>query len=243
MENSEVSEINTESPLDDFLVTPENTAVEKQGSSPKLEDVPSFVPETKSLIKALIFGSPDYLTAKRLKELLEEDIDTKTIRDFVKEINKDFLAANEPFEIVESNNSFRFRSRTEYHHWIKKLFRESSSRRLSPAALEILSIVAYKQPITKAEIEEIRGVSVDGTLKGLLDRKLIAISGKSEKIGNAFEYGTTKEFMHYFGVNNINQDLPKLSEFEELVQSTALIPQVENGEIKEMEQADVEEEA
>ncbi len=214
------------------------------GQAPVLEEYPSFAPSPEQLVKGLIFASSDFLSAQRIKELTEGALDLKTIRQAVKTINAKFIEHDEPYEIFEANNSYRFRTKSEYHPWIKKLFKESSARRLSQAALEILSIVSYKQPITKAEIEDIRGVNVDGTLKGLLDRKLVAIAGKSDKIGNPFNYGTTKLFLQYFGINSINQDLPKLSEFEELIQSAALLPQVSpEGELEEFDQDEVEEEA
>ncbi|MFC1585774.1 SMC-Scp complex subunit ScpB [Fibrobacterota bacterium] len=208
-----------------------------------VEDISGPEPEPEALIKAVIFASPDYVSIHTLKEILGGDYAAATIKQIISGINAKLNEDHEPFEIVEANKSFRFRTRSQYYPWIRKLFKATGARRLSQAALEILALVAYKQPITKAEIEDIRGVSVDGVLKGLLDRKLIAILGTTDKIGNAFNYGTTKEFLQYFGINRIPQDLPKLSEFENLVNSTALLPQISrDGEMTQGEQNEVDEE-
>ncbi len=193
---------------------------------PVLTDVHEFTPKPEALVKALIFASPDFVNIQTLKKILGQGWDVPKIRQVVKSIIAKMETDGEPFEIVEVNNSYHFRTKPRFYPWIKQLFREAGARKLSQAALEILALVAYKQPITKAEIEEIRGVNVDGPLKGLLDRKLIAIVGKSEKIGNPFEYGTTKKFLQYFNINKVPEDLPKLSEFDELIKSTQLLPQV-----------------
>lgn len=185
----------------------------------------SFVPESKALLKALLFASPEYIPMATLREILGGP-DANQIRVLLKEIQKELFAAGEPFEIQEINRTYLMRTKSEYYPWIRKLYREAGARKLSQAALEILALVAYKQPITKAEIEEIRGVNVDGPLRGLLERKLIQITGKSDKIGSAFTYGTTKEFCQYFGISRVPEDLPKLAEFENLIAASNLIPQM-----------------
>jgi segregation and condensation protein B len=203
-------------------------------TEPAVEDVHSYRPDTESLIKAILFASPEYVSQNTIKEILGNDLEIPEIRKVIKNINLKLSKENEPFEIAEANNSFCLRTRSQFHPWIKKLFRESNARKLSPAALEILSLVAYKQPITRAEIENIRGVNVDGVIKGLLEKKLITITGRSDCIGSPLTYGTTKEFLKYFGINRVPQDLPKLSEFEDLISSTDLLPQIsKEGEIIE----------
>jgi segregation and condensation protein B len=221
--------------------SPIGDIVEEVDSGKEVHDL-EFIPDPENLIKAMIFASPEFVTVTTLKKILGPEWDVRRIRACIKIINDSLRIHNEPFEVIEVNNSFRYRTQTQYYPWVKQLFKESNSRRLSPAALEILSIVAYKQPITKAEVEEIRGVNVDSALKGLLDRKLIAIIGKSDKIGGAYNYGTTKEFMQYFGINNVPSDLPKLSEFEELISSSALLPQMSpEGNMVAQDQNEVEE--
>jgi segregation and condensation protein B len=200
-----------------------------QVQEPVLEDIPGFDPEPEALIKAMIFASPEFVNVNTIKEIMGRGWDAVKIRETIKNINAKLSQDDEPFEIVEVSNSFRYRTRTQYYPWIKRLFKEAGARKLSQAALEILALVAYKQPITKAEIEDIRGVTVDGVLKGLLERRLITITGKADKIGGAFTYGTTKEFLRYFNINRVPQDLPKLSEFEDLINSTALLPQISSS--------------
>ncbi len=205
-----------------------------------IQDIHEFAPDPEALIKALIFSTPEYISVKTIKEVVET-LDSHQIRTYIKKINQKLTQNNEPFEIVETNNTYRFRTRPTYYPWVRKLYKEAATRRLSPAALEILAIIAYKQPITKAEVEDIRGVNVDGTLRGLLDKKLVSITGKSEKVGNAFTYGTTKEFLQYFNINKVPDDLPKLSEFENMIQNSALIPQINrSGDVVEMSE-DIEE--
>lgn len=194
------------------------------------DEAPEYIADPKKLIKALLFSSSEYLSIAQMKEIMP-GYDTPTIQKYIKEINREIKDADEPFEIKEVNRTYLFRTKSMYYPWVKKLFKETGSRKLSQAALEILALVAYKQPITKAEIEEIRGVNVDGPLRGLLERKLIHITGKSDKIGSAFTYGTTKNFCQYFGISRVPEDLPKLTEFENLISSSNLIPQFnEEGE-------------
>jgi segregation and condensation protein B len=120
---------------------------------------------------------------------------------------------------------------------VRKLFKDTNPRRLSQASLETLAIIAYKQPITKAEIEAIRGVNVDGCMKSLLEKKLVDVNARTDAMGGAFSYSTTREFMRYFGVSRVPDDLPRLSEFEAIVNAQALIPQVaSDGTLVEMTQ-------
>ena len=209
---------------------------------PVVQDLPEFIPNPEALIKALLFSSPEYLNIKLLKELME-GYDAAAIRKYIKNINKKLAAEDEPFEIIEVNGNFRFRTKAAYHPWLKKMFKDAGARRLSQAALEILAIVAYKQPISKAEIEDIRGVNVDGTLRGLLEKKLICITGKSDRIGSAYAYGTSKEFLLYFNINKVPDDLPKLSEFENMINNSDLIPQIsKESDVVEIESDETEEE-
>ncbi len=197
----------------------------------------SWKPDPEKLFQSLVFASPEFLHYKVLREIMGEEWDVARLRQLAKAVNLRMVENEEPFEIIEINGTFRFRTLTRYYPWVRKLFKDQSPRRLSQAALETLAIVAYKQPITKAEVEAIRGVNVDGSLKSLLDKKLIDISGRSDAIGSAFTYATTQEFMKYFGINKVPDDLPRLSEFEELVNAQALIPQIRpSGEVAEGEQ-------
>ena len=154
-----------------------------------------------------------------------------------KMVNKKFEEQEMPFEVAEVDATFRIRTRTQFYPWTRKLFKETNPRRLSQASLETLAIIAYKQPITKAEIESIRGVNVDGCMKSLMEKKLVDVNGRSDSLGSAFTYSTTREFMRYFGINRVPDDLPRLSEFEAIVNAQALIPQMgADGGLVEMAQ-------
>ena len=197
---------------------------EKQGIASK--------EELANIIQALIFASPDTVTLKKLKDLIGDFLEIQAVRDSVILSNELLTSINSPFEIVEQAKGFRFRTRKRYYSWIKKLFgSDQQIRKLSQAGLETLSIIAYKQPITKAEMESVRGVSCDGPLKSLLDKKLIALGGRSESVGQAFQYITTKEFLKYFGLNKIPDDLPRLQELDDLIHANELIPQIKGGKV------------
>jgi segregation and condensation protein B len=156
---------------------PENAA-EEEG-----ESEPVWVPEPDKLLCSLLFASHEYQTARGLREIMGDEWDTPRLRQLVRKLNRDLESSGLPFEVVEVEGTFRLRTQPQYFPWTRKLFKDSSPRRLSQASLETLAIVAYKQPITKAEIESIRGVNVDGSLKTLLDKKLIDIGRRSDSLG------------------------------------------------------------
>lgn len=201
------------------------------------EAEPAWTPEPAKLLCALLFASNEYLSGRALKEIIGEDWDLPSLRRLMKQSNKDLEEQGQPFEIMEVDGTFRMRTRTQYYPWVRRLFKESNPRRLSQASLETLAIIAYKQPITKAEIEAIRGVNVDGCMKSLLEKKLVDVNGRTDAMGGAFTYSTTREFMRYFGVNRVPDDLPRLTEFEAIVNAQALIPQIgPDGSVIEVEQ-------
>ena len=173
--------------------------------------------------------------------LFRSEWDTPRLRQLVRKLNRDLEAGDLPFEVIEIEGTFRMRTLPQYFPWTRKLFKDASPRRLSQAALETLAIVAYKQPITKAEIESIRGVNVDGSLKTLLDKKLVDIGRRSDSLGQAFTYHTTRDFLRYFGISRMPDDLPRLSEFEGILNAQSLIPQMgTDGEVHEVVRAENE---
>lgn len=197
----------------------------------------AWTPEPANLLCALLFASNEYLSGRALKEIMGDDWDLPSLRRLTKQANKNLEEQNQPFEVFEVDGTFRIRTRTQYYPWVRRLFKESNPRRLSQASLETLAIIAYKQPITKAEIEAIRGVNVDGCMKSLLEKKLVDVNSRSDAMGGAFTYSTTREFMRYFGVNRVPDDLPRLTEFEAIVNAQALIPQIgPGGSVIEVEQ-------
>jgi segregation and condensation protein B len=182
----------------------------------EIEQTCEAAPDTLRILEALLFASDDLLTAARLKAVLPGGPDARAIRTMVDRINCQLQKERHPFEIVEIGGGYQFKTIAYYHPWVRQIFQEKISRRLSIQALECLSIIAYRQPLSKAEIEAIRGVISDGAMKTLLERRLITVTGRSEKVGRPLLYGTTQDFLKYFGLNKIG-DLPKIEEFEAMV--------------------------
>ena len=169
--------------------------------------------ENLRILEALLFASDEPLSALKLKTVLPEQPDSRIVRKMVDEINVQLQKERHPFEIVEVAGGYQFKTVPYYHTWIRQLFKEKTQRRLSAQTLETLAIIAYNPGSTKAEIETIRGVECDGAMKTLLERRLITITGRSEKAGRPLLYSTTAEFLAHFGLNAL-VDLPKIEEFE-----------------------------
>jgi segregation and condensation protein B len=168
------------------------------------------------ILEAILFASDELLTTARLKTILPNNPDAREINGMVEKINRQLQNERHPFEIVEIGGGYQFKTVAYYHPWVRQIFKEKASKRLSIQALECLSIIAYRQPLSKAEIEAIRGVLSDGAMKTLLEKRLVTITGRSEKVGRPLLYGTTPEFLKYFGLNKIS-DLPRIEEFEAMV--------------------------
>ena len=168
-----------------------------------------------NLIEALIFASDKSITAEEilqvLTEILQEPIEIKFILKQIEQIRIKYLQLDLAIELVQLNGGYQFLTKKEYYGAINQLQIQRSKKKLSQAALETLSIIAYKQPITKLEIEQIRGVNCDYTVQKLLEKELISISGKAETIGKPLLYTTSSLFMDYFGINSTN-DLPQINE-------------------------------
>jgi segregation and condensation protein B len=170
-------------------------------------------------IEALIFASDKPLTSMEITELLnnafgfmEDKLTLEQVSTGVEGIVEKYKAEFYPFEVRESGGGWQFLSKKEYHKTIAQLNGEKFLKRLSTAALETLAIVAYKQPITKGEIESIRGVNSDYSIQKLLEKELIVIIGRNEEMaGKPLIYSTSKTFMDYFGINQA-ADLPRLRE-------------------------------
>ena len=165
-------------------------------------------------IEALIFASPEPITLKQLTKLLDSEPkeDVKAALDAVK------ARYNRPggLQLVDVAGGFQIVTRPELHEWVRRLFHERTTQKLSVAALETLAVIAYKQPVTSPEIAEIRGVNTSGVLATLIDRKLVKIVGRKQVVGRPFMYGTTREFLERFGLNDLS-DLPKVEDMSELL--------------------------
>lgn len=194
-----------------------------------------------SIIEALIFSSDDPLKSvdivKAIKGIDGEEIEIQSseIEELIDNLNNSYDEKKLPFKIVKVAGGFLFATRQEYAKYIGYLSSEKSKRRLSQAALETLAIIAYKQPITKPELEKIRGVNSDYILNTLLEKKLITISGRSESVGRPLLYTTTDEFLMYFGLNKIS-DLPKPREIEEIMNDEDFLEQKRKILMNEIEE-------
>lgn len=198
-------------------------------------------------IEALIFASDRPLTNVELLEMLNNALgfieDRATIEQVdaaVEGIREKYSAEFYAFEVKQSGGGWQFLTKKDYHKTVAQLNGDKFLKRLSVAALETLAIIAYKQPITKSEIESIRGVNCDYAVQKLLEKDLVIISGRNEDaVGKPLIYATSKSFMDYFGINS-PADLPKISEvlMEELVQATAV--NVMNSEEGKLEDTDTD---
>ena len=170
--------------------------------------------ELKGIIEALIFASPEPVTIKTLVRLL----DTEPKEDIVQALDELKQDYDRPggLQIVEVAGGYQIVTRPELHEWVRRLFHERTTQKLSVAALETLAVVAYKQPVTGPEIAEIRGVGISGVIATLMERKLIKIVGRKQVVGRPFLYGTTREFLERFGLNDLS-DLPKVEDMSELL--------------------------
>ncbi|MCX5656962.1 MAG: SMC-Scp complex subunit ScpB [Candidatus Omnitrophica bacterium] len=167
--------------------------------------------EIKRIIEAVLFVYHEPLVIDRLRELFQ-DVDPRMIRELVYELKTEYETQNRSFIIREIAGGFQMVSDPRHSLWIKKIFKTGQTDRLTLPSLETLAIVAYKQPIMRLEIEEIRGVNVENILKNLLELNLLRVAGRKPGLGRPILYGTTKKFLDYFGLNSI-EELPRLEDF------------------------------
>ncbi len=167
-------------------------------------------------IEALIFCSPKPLTEKEILECLiemfEAEIPETDITSSLEKISEKYKDDEYSFELVKSGGGYQFLTKPAYQASIGILLKQQSKKRLSNSSLETLAIIAYKQPITKTEIEQIRGVNCDYAVTKLLEKELVEVKGKSDTIGRPMLYGTSQKFMDYFGINDL-KDLPTPKDF------------------------------
>lgn len=195
----------------------------------------------RNVIEALIFASDEPLNpgdiVKAIKEIdgEETDITPKDIEAVVDSLNEKYEETERAFKILRIANGYTFGTKTEFAKYVGFLSNEKSKRRLSNAALETLAIIAYKQPITKPEIEMIRGVNSDYMINTLLEKGLITIKGRADTVGRPLLYATTDDFLKYFGLNKIS-DLPKPREIDEIMRDEDFIEQKRKIMMNEIEE-------
>lgn len=167
-------------------------------------------------IEALVFCSPKPLAEEDIQECLKEMFDAEVpledVAGGLQTIQEKFKSEAFSMELIKSGGGFQFLTKPAYQASIGILLKQQSKKRLSNSALETLSIIAYKQPVTKSEAEQIRGVNCDYSIQKLLEKELVEVKGKSEGVGRPILYGTSQKFMDYFGINDL-KELPTPKDF------------------------------
>jgi segregation and condensation protein B len=186
--------------------------------------------ELKHIVEALIFASDEPIDTQTIVNIIksvdkEEELELYSlVENAIEELNQFYEENGVAFRIIKIAKGYQFATRPEFSRYVGFMNTERRQKRLSQAALETLAIIAYKQPITKPEIERIRGVNADYILSTLLEKNLICIKGRAETVGRPLLYGTTDEFLKYFGISDIS-DLPKPREIEEILSDEAFLEQ------------------
>jgi segregation and condensation protein B len=167
--------------------------------------------QVKQIIEALLFSSDRPISSSRLAEI-SGATDGRQVRTIARELQHEYDAEGRAFAIEEIAGGFQLLSRPEFAPWVSRLHNRQQQESLSKAALETLAIVAYRQPITRAEVEDIRGVQSGHILRSLVDKRLLRVTGKSKELGRPLLYGTTRHFLAVFGLRSVSE-LPKRKEF------------------------------
>lgn len=163
----------------------------------------------KKIVEAVLFASSDPISFNRLREILETKLSfkPKTLRDALENLQEEYEEQQRGFRLEETEHGYLLKTREEYGAYVEQLFRNKRTEKLSQAAIEVVAIIAYKQPITKPQIDAIRGVDCSGTIQALQERTLIEAVGKLEAPGRPTLYGTTALFLTHFGLRSL-KDLP-----------------------------------
>jgi segregation and condensation protein B len=217
-EEAELSEAEPDIEQDEAAESLEDdqTPVEEQTEPQQDQTEPSQPDEDveitlESVVEAVLFSSDEPLTAARLANIVEAT--TKQVREHIGNLNKKYEENNNAFRIEQIAGGYQMLTLSRYNHWLKQLLRARSESKFSPAALETLAIIAYKQPVIRADIEAIRGVAVGEVIRSLSYKGLVKIVGRAEVLGRPMLYGTTKKFLEVFGLNTL-KDLPKIEELK-----------------------------
>jgi segregation and condensation protein B len=168
--------------------------------------------ELKNIIECLLFFSDKPLSMDKLGKIIEID-NCDEITGAVEDLKKEYELRNSGLQVINIAEGYQICTRSEFSSWVSKLYKSQITFQLSLPALETLSIIAYKQPVTRGEIEKIRGVDTSCVLRTLLERKLIRISGRKKLPGRPILYGTTREFLRYFGLRDLSE-IPSLEEIK-----------------------------
>jgi segregation and condensation protein B len=173
-------------------------------------------------VEALIFASEQGIRMEEIMFCLQaasgNEVNDDEVQKAIDNIQKKYASAALAIELVKINNGYQFLTKKAHHNIIAQLQIQRSKKKLSQAALETLAIIAYKQPVTKVDVEQIRGVNCDYSIQKLLEKELIVIAGKADTVGKPILYATSSQFADYMGINNIN-DLPALAELNNAANS------------------------
>jgi len=184
-----------------------------------------------ALLEAIVYLAREPVTVDAIRKALPE-VDSEVIDSCIAELIEKYRAPEHGIEVREIAGGLRFSTKAEHHDTLKAFLQsQAPATRLSLAALETLAVIAYKQPVTVPEIQEIRGVQASGVIKTLLDKKLIATAGRKEVLGRPILYKTTREFLIHFGLKDLSE-LPSMEEFEELIKSQATTDETMRTEIE-----------
>ncbi|HEX7087709.1 MAG TPA: SMC-Scp complex subunit ScpB [Vicinamibacterales bacterium] len=178
---------------------------DREPDAPDTRDTSGLV----GIVEALVFASPEPITLKQLVKLLDDET-KEDVAAALEELKRRYERSG-GLQLVEVANGYQIVTRPELHEWVRRLFHERTTQKLSVQALETLAVIAYKQPITAMEIAEIRGVNTSGVIGTLLERGLVKISGRKQVVGRPFLYSTTREFLDRFGLKDLS-DLPKVED-------------------------------
>ncbi len=182
---------------------------------PDIEEKISRTPaELVALVEALIFVADEPISVKLIAEVLDEG--RESIQAAVEELKREYESRESGLQIREIAGGWQVSTRTEFHEEVRRFLKTRPSARLSLASLETLAVIAYKQPVTVPEILDIRGVQSASAIKTLLDKRLIVAKGRKETVGRPMQYGTSKDFLIQFGLNDLSE-LPSIEDFEDLV--------------------------
>ena len=197
--------------------------------------------ELKAILEALIFASPEPLTPKAMCKLLDTE-PKEDVQTALADLKQDYERPG-GLQLVEVAGGFQIVTRSDLHDWVRRLFHERTTQKLTVQALETVAVIAYRQPITAAEITEVRGVNTSGVLNTLLERHLIKIVGRKQVVGRPFLYATTREFLIRFGLNDLT-DLPKVEDMAEALglDTPILTERTPNEEPLPVEEGDPEDE-
>jgi len=201
------------------------------------------LPSEREVVEALLFATDEPLSLRQITEILAPEggtvLSPEKILTVIEDLNREYGQAGRAFRIVKVAGGYQFATQPQFGVWLGRMVRERSKRKLSVSALESLAVIAYKQPVTKPEIEAIRGVNADYVLRSLMERNLVTVVGRAASTGRPLLYGTTRDFLKHFGLNDLSE-LPRPREINELLAEAEY--EVEKRLLKEMEEKRLQEE-